>query len=111
VPAWVAIGAGTYCILRSLGDHGSFWKVFVAAVISWIIGFLLVPVPGGVGVREAAFTALLGTAGGAAATAAVLARLIFVLVDTFGALICAVGLRGSLRRARADAANATAPAD
>lgn len=103
VPAWCAIGAGTYAVLRSLGDETSFWTVFVAAIISWIIGFLLVPVPGGVGVREAAFTALLGSAGGTAATAAVLARLVFVLVDALGAVVAALGLRASLRRARAGA--------
>ena len=50
---------------RHLGDrplgfdpHAPFGNVFTAAVISWIVGFLLVPVPGGVGVGEGAFTAL-----------------------------------------------------
>ena len=60
-----------------------------AAMFSWVVGFLLVPVPGGVGVREAAFVALVGGSvpAGIRATVAVVARLAFMLVDAAGALI------------------------
>jgi uncharacterized membrane protein YbhN (UPF0104 family) len=50
---------------------------------------VLVPVPGGVGVREAAFVALVGggVPSGVRATIAVVARLVFMLVDALGAVI------------------------
>jgi uncharacterized membrane protein YbhN (UPF0104 family) len=58
--------------------------VALAAVVSWIIGFVT-PAPGGLGVREAVFVALAGVAAGPAAAAAILARVLFVLVDGVGA--------------------------
>ena len=93
VPAWFAIGGGTWAIARSLDPHAPFGNVFTAAVISWIVGFLLVPVPGGVGVREGAFTALVSLPKGIAATAAILARLAFMLVDGGGAVLTPLLLR------------------
>ena len=52
--------------------------------MSWIIGFIT-PAPGGIGVREAVFVAIAGVAAGPAAAAAILARVLFVLVDGSGA--------------------------
>jgi glycosyltransferase 2 family protein len=63
-------------------------------VLSWIVGFVLVPVPGGVGVREAAFVAAAGSLDpGIAAATAVAARALFVLVDALGAALGALALR------------------
>jgi uncharacterized membrane protein YbhN (UPF0104 family) len=109
VPAWFAIGAGTWAVTRSLEPHAPFGNVFAAAVVSWIVGFLLVPVPGGVGVREGAFTALVTLPHkGVAGTAAILARLAFMLVDGLGAVITPLFLRD--RRNARDAGEAsTAP--
>jgi uncharacterized membrane protein YbhN (UPF0104 family) len=59
--------------------------VFVAAVVSWVVGFVAVPVPGGVGVREAAFLALAGLPAGIGATVALVARLMFMGIDALGA--------------------------
>jgi uncharacterized membrane protein YbhN (UPF0104 family) len=68
----------------------------VAAVLSWVVGFVLVPVPGGVGVREAAFVAAAGSLDpGIAAATAVAARVLFIGVDAFGAAIGSIALRGS----------------
>jgi uncharacterized membrane protein YbhN (UPF0104 family) len=66
-----------------------------AAMLSWVVGFVLVPVPGGVGVREAAFVALVGGSvpAGVRATAAVVARLAFMLVDALGAVLGAAAVR------------------
>ena len=61
-------------------------EVGAAAVLSWVVGFVLVPVPGGVGVREAAFVAAAGSLDpGIAAATAVAARALFVAVDALGA--------------------------
>jgi uncharacterized membrane protein YbhN (UPF0104 family) len=92
-PAWLAIGTATWCIARALDPQASFGQVFVAAVLSWVVGFVLVPVPGGIGVREAAFTATAGLAPGIAATVALAARITFMLVDVLGAVVAPVILR------------------
>ena len=64
--------------------HPPIARVALAAIVSWIIGFIT-PAPGGIGVREAVFVAFAGVAAGPAAAAAILARVLFVLVDGSGA--------------------------
>ena len=90
VPTWLLVGTATWAVARSL-DPGAGWTdVVPAAAASWLVGFVAVPVPGVVGVREAVFVAAVGSmpAGGAAATA-VVARLVFVAVDAAGAVLLA----------------------
>jgi uncharacterized membrane protein YbhN (UPF0104 family) len=88
VPAWLFIGTATWAIARGFGQDVAWTDVAPAAVLSWIVGFILVPVPGGVGVREAAFVAAVsGLDSGVAAAVAVVARAMFVLVDALGALL------------------------
>lgn len=101
VPAWLAIGAATWAVARSLDPSAELVAVVAAAVLSWVVGFVLVPVPGGVGVREAVFVAAAGSLDpGIAAATALAARLIFVGVDALGALLGLVALRRA-NRARA----------
>lgn len=86
VPAWLAIGAATWAVARSLDPSAGILDVGTAAVLSWIVGFVVVPVPGGVGVREAAFVAAASSLDpGLAAVVAVVARVLFVVVDAIGA--------------------------
>ena len=88
VPAWAFIGGATWCMARALDPHASLAHVVPATAAAWLAGFLVVPAPGGAGVREAAFVALAGSLdGGIAASAAVLARLAFVTVDAVGAVV------------------------
>lgn len=87
VPAWLVIGSATWAVARALDPGAPYVEVVLATAASWLVGFLAVPVPGGVGVREAAFVAAVsGLAPGVDAATAVLARLVFVAVDTAGAL-------------------------
>ena len=98
VPAWLAIGGATWAVARALDPHAPLLEVAVAAVLSWVVGFVLVPVPGGVGVREAAFVAAASSLEpGIAAAVAVAARAAFVLVDGGGALLGSLALRRSAR--------------
>lgn len=98
VPAWLAIGGATWAVARSLDPSAGLLEVGVAATLSWIVGFVLVPVPGGVGVREAAFVAAAGSLDpGIAAAVAVAARVIFVLVDAVGALVSLPAVRATER--------------
>jgi glycosyltransferase 2 family protein len=88
VPAWAFIGGATWCMARALDSHASLAELVPAAALSWLVGFLVVPAPGGAGVREAVFVAAAGSLdGGVAASAAVLARLAFIAVDAVGAVL------------------------
>jgi len=60
VPVWLLVGTATWAVARALDPSAAWIDVAPAAVASWLVGFLAVPVPGGVGVREAAFVAFAG---------------------------------------------------
>jgi uncharacterized membrane protein YbhN (UPF0104 family) len=93
VPAWLLIGTATWAVARGLGQDVGWLDIAPAAVLSWVVGFVLVPVPGGVGVREAAFVAAAGSLDpGVGAAVALLARVLFVLVDAGGAVAAAAWL-------------------
>ena len=97
VPAWALVAVATWCVARSLEPAAGLVDVGGAAVVSWLAGFLVLGVPGGVGVREATFVALAGgIPAGAAVATAVVARLLFVAVDAAGALVALPGLRGKV---------------
>lgn len=95
IPAWLLIGTSTWCVARAFDPNVGWLTIAPAAMLSWVVGFVLVPVPGGVGVREAAFVALVGGSvpAGVRATVAVVARLAFMLVDALGALIGGAAVR------------------
>lgn len=97
-PAWFFIGTATWLVARAFDPSAGWAELMVPGVLSWIIGFVVVPVPGGIGVREAAFIATaVSLDHGIAATVAVVSRLVFMLVDASGALLASLVLR---RRAR-----------
>jgi uncharacterized membrane protein YbhN (UPF0104 family) len=100
VPAWLAIGTSTWLVAVAL-DPGrpDFRNLMFATVLSWVVGFLVVPAPGGIGVREAVFVAAATSLGspGVAAAVAVVARVVFILVDVVGA-----GLSTAVARRRAE---------
>lgn len=103
LPSWLLIGGATYAVSRSLTPDVSFSRVVFASVLSWVAGFLAVPVPAGAGVREAVFLAASGLPAALAATAAVATRVLFIVVDATGAGLGApvVGFRrrGGVRAA------------
>lgn len=88
VPAWLAIGAGTWLVAAAIDTAvPDIRNLLFATVLAWIVGFLVVPSPGGIGVREAVFmtAATSLTSSGVAAAVAVVARVAFILVDLVGA--------------------------
>jgi len=89
-PAWALIAAATFSAARALDPDAEVGRVALAAVVSWIAGFLAVPVPGGIGVREAVFTAAAGLDPGIGAATALVARVAFMAVDAIGAAIGSV---------------------
>jgi glycosyltransferase 2 family protein len=101
VPAWLAIGGATWLVAAAL-DPGtpSVRNVMFATALAWIAGFIVVPAPGGIGVREAVFVAaaISLSSAGIAAAVAVVARVMFILIDLAGA-----GASTALARSRTKA--------
>ena len=87
VPAWLLLGASSAAIAHALGIRQEVPHVMFAAVAAWIIGFLAIPVPAGVGLREVAFIALSGLPAVDAAAVAAAARVVLVAVDATGGVL------------------------
>ena len=88
LPSWLAMGLATSCVAQALGLEVPLGEIMLATALSWVLGFLVIPAPGGMGVREAVFTLTVGSlSGGGAAAVAILARLIFMMSDAVGAAI------------------------
>ena len=85
-PTWIFIGGATWAVARAITPDASLSRIMFAAVLSWVAGFLAVPVPAGAGVREAVLLASSGLDGGVAAATAIIARVIFIAVDAVGGL-------------------------
>jgi uncharacterized membrane protein YbhN (UPF0104 family) len=85
--------ATTFLLTRALGYDASVLTTCYATLVSWLVGFVFVPAPGGIGVREACFVALSDLGHGEATTVALLARLCFVGADAAGAAFAAWWLR------------------
>lgn len=97
VPTWVFIGLATYSVSRALSPDVGFARMMFATILSWVVGFLAVPVPSGAGIRETVLYAASGTSKDVAIATAVAARIIFVVVDVAGAAICAPLVRRGRR--------------
>lgn len=88
LPAWLAISAATWLVAYALtGQAPEVRNLVFATTLSWVVGFIAVPVPGGIGVREAVFVAAATSlpSVGIAAAVSVVARVVFILVDVAGA--------------------------
>lgn len=95
-PAWLAITVATGLVLAALGVQVPIVDLVLATTVAWLVGFLAVGVPGGVGVREAVFVALLpGVSVGSLAAAALVSRLVFVVVDLIGAGLALLSRRSA----------------
>lgn len=99
LPAWALIASATWLVVRSVGGDASWPQIAFATTLSWFAGFAAVPVPGGVGVREAVFVASTPSLDpGVAAAVALIARLLFVLVDGSGAVAASAWLARAVDR-------------
>lgn len=107
VPTWLLVGTATWAVARSTAGDVSYPRMVFASVLSWVVGFLAVPVPSGAGVREAVLYAASGLDHAQSVFAAVTARIFFVVVDVAGALLCAP----LVRRMRGGATVGPMPAD
>ena len=88
LPPWLLMSLSTSVTASAFGaDIGIVHMLFITSA-SWLAGFVVVGVPGGIGVRESVFTALAGTAisPGVAVSLALASRVVFIAVDLVGAL-------------------------
>lgn len=101
VPAWLAISAATWMVARSLGADVPLWLLIAGTPTAWLVGFVIIGLPGGLGVRESVFIAIVATQTAAAEAAAIalLARMVFIGVDIAGAAL-AVSVSSIPRRSR-----------
>ncbi len=89
---WAVVSIGSTAtayatLLRALTEEANPLIVFFAAALSWTLGFLVVPLPAGIGVREAVLVAALPGIGAAPLLAASLAhRLLAIGADVAAAL-------------------------
>ncbi len=87
--AWVVYGAGFWMMSKGLGiDAGPFWPVVASYCGAYLVGFLALFAPGGLGVREGVLAVMLGPhlQPGLPATVAVISRLWMTVIELFGLL-------------------------
>jgi uncharacterized membrane protein YbhN (UPF0104 family) len=91
-PAWLLMSLSTSVTASALGAHIGVWEMVYVTSVSWLVGFLVPGVPGGIGVRESVFTALAGPVMGTgpAVTLALVSRVVFIAVDVAGAALSSV---------------------
>lgn len=97
LPAWLLMSFSTSVTASAFGaDIGLIHMLFITSA-SWFAGFVVIGVPGGIGVRESVFTALAGTAlsPGLAVSLALASRVVFISVDVLGALVANIVARSS----------------
>lgn len=88
LPAWILMSLSTSVTATAFGANIGITHMLFITSASWLAGFVVVGVPGGIGVRESVFTALAGTAlnPGLAVSLALASRVVFIAVDLLGAL-------------------------
>jgi uncharacterized membrane protein YbhN (UPF0104 family) len=90
IPVWILFSAMNVFVLNALGgsvDGRLLIDLTFVTCVSWMAGFVIVGLPGGLGVREAVFISMLaGPIGaGLALSVAVVSRIVSIAVDLIGA--------------------------
>ena len=89
LPAWILMSLSTSVTASAFGAKIGIAEMLFITSSSWFVGFIVVGVPGGIGVREAVFTSLAGGIVGTpiAVSLALLSRVVFIAVDLSGAFV------------------------
>jgi len=89
VAAWILYGTSFWCMLRGIGlENPPFWSMVAAFGAAYLLGFLALFAPGGLGVREGVLVVLVSPhlPVGLAATVAVVARVWMTIIELLGLL-------------------------
>jgi uncharacterized membrane protein YbhN (UPF0104 family) len=98
LPVWLAFAGMNIFAVVALGvdlDGPLVIELIFVTCVSWMAGFVVVGVPGGIGVRETVFISMTTASLGAdiAVSAAVLSRVVSIAVDLAGAACSTVAAR------------------
>ncbi len=86
--SWVLIGVTTWLVATAYTLTPPIGGTISSTALSWLAGFVIIPVPGGIGVREAVFVATIPELSEAeAALVALSSRIVFVAADITGAVL------------------------
>lgn len=102
LPSWVCMSLSTSITAHAFGAGINPAEMLFITSISWLAGFVVIGVPGGIGVRESIFTALAGGIVGTpvAVSLALVSRVVFIAVDLVGAAVSSA-VAGAARTSRA----------
>lgn len=101
IGAWILYGASFWCMNLGIGlPAGPFWEVSAAYAAAYLVGFVALFAPGGLGVREGILAVILGPylPAGLGAAVAVVSRLWMTLVELAGLVPVLFGYGKSQRR-------------
>lgn len=103
VPSWILMSLSTSISAHAFGARIGVTHMLFITSLSWLAGFVVVGVPGGIGVRESIFTALAGGTIGTpvAVSLALVSRVVFISVDLIGAAVSSV-VAGATRASSAE---------
>ena len=103
VPSWILMSLSTSITAHAFGARIGVTHMLFITSLSWLAGFVVVGVPGGIGVRESIFTALAGGTIGTpvAVSLALVSRVVFISVDLIGAAVSSV-VAGATRASSAE---------
>jgi uncharacterized membrane protein YbhN (UPF0104 family) len=92
LPVWILFSGMNLFVVKALGgtlDTSLTIMVIFVTCVSWMAGFVIIGLPGGLGVREAVFISMMTAPLGAAlaVSVAVVSRVVSVAVDLLGAAI------------------------
>ena len=92
IPSWILMSLSTSVTASAFGAQVGIFEMMFITATSWFVGFVVVGVPGGIGVREAVFTSLATPIIGApmAVSLSLLSRVVFIAVDLSGALFASL---------------------
>lgn len=94
---WTCYGVHLHLLTSAVGQPIGLWRAAGVFAAGWLIGFVLLVAPAGVGPREAAIVALLPMGAAAGLLVALVSRLILTVADAVWAALTALDLR-RLRR-------------
>jgi uncharacterized membrane protein YbhN (UPF0104 family) len=105
---WACYGLHVHLLTAAVDDPVGMVTGAAVFAAGWVVGFVLVIAPAGVGPREAAIVALLPLSAGAGLVVALVSRLIMSIADAAWAAITALDVAS--RRGSAEPAAGDAPA-
>lgn len=86
---WIPMGLATWATIQAVGGEVNLLRVVAITGLAWTAGFVIVGVPGGIGVRESVFIALLTAplGKGDATAVALVARFVSIAADLTGVFL------------------------